>query len=105
MEKILANPRIDHDVNHVLEKACRALPRESQKKCQEMVDKYGATIYNLIIHLADKGLICKEVGLCANRVYRLSRRDVEPVGKNPCTWGPSYWCLNEQNANTCSVCI
>lgn len=100
MEKILANPRVDHDVDHVLKKACRALPKESQKKCRDIIDEYGATIYNLIVHLSDKGLICREVGLCANRVQRVSRG---LVGQNPCTWGPSYWCDSNENAEKCSV--
>jgi saposin len=32
MEKILANPKVDHNVEHVLEKACRALPHKDQSK-------------------------------------------------------------------------
>lgn len=23
------------------------------------------------------------------------------VGKEPCTWGPSFWCANRQNAEKC----
>lgn len=35
MEKILNNPKVDHSVDHVLEKACRALPRKEQQKVRE----------------------------------------------------------------------
>ncbi|CAL8069811.1 unnamed protein product [Calicophoron daubneyi] len=26
---------------------------------------------------------------------------VEPLGKNPCTWGPAYWCSSAENAKSC----
>jgi saposin len=99
MEKILANPKVDHNVEHVLEKACRALPHKDQSKCIEITKKYGVTIYNLIIHLADKGLVCREIGLCANKVARPNRSLL--VGDNKCTWGPSYWCASKENAENC----
>ncbi|RZC39950.1 prosaposin [Asbolus verrucosus] len=99
MEKILANPKIDHNIDHVLEKACRALPAKSQDKCAEIIKKYGKTIYNLVIHLADKGLVCKEIKLCASEVAR-PRREVT-VGASKCTWGPSYWCASNENAEKC----
>jgi len=25
------------------------------------------------------------------------------VGSNKCTWGPSYWCANQDNAKECNV--
>lgn len=25
------------------------------------------------------------------------------VGQNKCTWGPNYWCNNEENAKECGV--
>lgn len=24
------------------------------------------------------------------------------IGSNKCTWGPSYWCASEENANECN---
>lgn len=32
MYRIMANPNVDHSINHVLEKACRALPSRDQEK-------------------------------------------------------------------------
>lgn len=32
MYRIMANPNVDHNINHVLEKACRALPTRDQEK-------------------------------------------------------------------------
>jgi len=70
IEKILANPSIDHNVKHVLDKACRALPTHDQEKCIDIIDKYGKTIYELVVHLADKGLVCRQIGLCASKIAR-----------------------------------
>ncbi|KAF4992715.1 hypothetical protein FGRMN_6980 [Fusarium graminum] len=25
------------------------------------------------------------------------------LGSDPCTWGPSYWCANEENMKRCGV--
>jgi hypothetical protein len=33
---------------------------------------------------------------------KLIRRK-EPVGSNPCTWGPSYWCANEDHMMECGL--
>lgn len=35
MYRIMANPNVDHSVDHVLEKACRALPSRDQEKVSE----------------------------------------------------------------------
>jgi len=98
MEKILDNPRVDHSIEHVLEKACRALPAKDQAKCQEVIEKYGKTIYDLVIHLADKGLVCREIGMCAAEAARPKR---QLVGANPCTRGPGHWCSSLKNAQDC----
>ncbi|KAJ3665487.1 hypothetical protein Zmor_000980 [Zophobas morio] len=101
VEKILSNPKVDHNVEHVLKKACRALPHKEQKKCNEIITKYGKMIYNLVIHLADKGLVCREIGLCASDVARPKRSAA--VGSKKCTWGPSYWCASDENADACGA--
>jgi len=65
IEKIMRNPRADHSIDHVLEKACRALPRKNQKKCRDMIDEYGPALFNYVAHMADSSTVCKEVRLCA----------------------------------------
>lgn len=32
MQKILSNPKVDHDVEHVLEKTCRGVPVQYREK-------------------------------------------------------------------------
>ncbi|KAL3279381.1 hypothetical protein HHI36_016891 [Cryptolaemus montrouzieri] len=64
MEKILANPKVDHEMKHVLEKTCRALPSRDQAKCRNIIETYGTEIFDLIEHLANKSLICRKIGIC-----------------------------------------
>ena len=68
----------------------------------------------------------QELGLCSNATEKKVMKSVkmmelepavyakEPVitketapllGKNKCTWGPSYWCSNVDNAKACNVRI
>ena len=68
----------------------------------------------------------QELGLCSNATQKKVMKTVkmmelepavyakEPVitketapllGKNKCTWGPSYWCSNVDNAKACNVRI
>ncbi|KAK9878890.1 hypothetical protein WA026_003719 [Henosepilachna vigintioctopunctata] len=64
MEKILANPKVDHEIKHVLEKTCRALPAHDQDKCREIIEKYGTEIFELIERMTSKQLICHKIGIC-----------------------------------------
>lgn len=36
MEKILSNPKIDHEVEHVLEKTCRGVPVQYRNKVRNI---------------------------------------------------------------------
>merc|ERR1712224_52119 len=27
----------------------------------------------------------------------------QAIGKDPCTWGPSYWCESKENADECNI--
>lgn len=44
-------------------------------------------------------LISQRADLC------VASRRLEPLGSNPCTWGPSYWCKNMQTALKCGVSL
>jgi saposin len=69
---------------------------------------WGATYYCQSKERAQK---CGEdaVRHCETHVWpkheeageKIEAQTVEPLGKNPCTWGPAYWCSSEQNARSC----
>ncbi|GLV43603.1 Saposin-related [Carabus blaptoides fortunei] len=101
LDRLMDNPRIDHAMEHVLTKACLALPYKNQKKCRAMIDTYGDSFFHLVTKLADSKTVCRKVGLCANKVYRPTRQVL--LGGNKCTWGPGYWCTSVATANECSA--
>lgn len=118
MYRIMANPNVDHSINHVLEKACRALPSRDQEKvrknkqpqekhitllflqCTTLIEKYGADLYQIIAHMSNPSAACREIGICflSEAHYRATRG---LVGSSKCTWGPSYWCESLSNAQDC----
>jgi len=99
MDKVLENPHVDHALEHVLEKTCRALPRKDEPLCRNMIDTYGEQLFKMLSHAANPGTVCSEIGMCVARFTRPPRDTL--VGANKCTWGPGYWCLSEDNANGC----
>ncbi|VEN60891.1 unnamed protein product [Callosobruchus maculatus] len=64
MEKVLSNPNVDHEIEHVLEKTCRGLPQKYRHKCGELVDEYGDAVFDMLIHYTDKKSICRKLGYC-----------------------------------------
>ena len=63
IDRMLQNPSVDHKIEHVLEKACRAVPRKSQKQCTDIVDAVGETVFNMISHNADISKVSRDVGM------------------------------------------
>jgi len=64
MQKILANPNVDHTVEHVIEKTCRGLPSRYRSKCQSIVEDYGDLMIKLLIENTDRAVVCKKIGYC-----------------------------------------
>ncbi|CAH1175910.1 unnamed protein product [Phaedon cochleariae] len=98
MKKILANPKVDHDIEHVLEKTCRGLPHQYRNKCKKMIEKHGKQMIDLLIKHASVHKICKEMEFCSTRF-----EESHLVGVDHCTYGPSYWCESEENAEECDA--
>ncbi|KAG5877456.1 hypothetical protein JTB14_026510 [Gonioctena quinquepunctata] len=141
MEKILNNPKADHEIEHVLEKTCRALPKEYRNKCAAIIEEYGDTMIDLLVHYTNKEAVCRSIGfyvviaslmvceaiiegygdelieliiqhegpkkvcreimLCSSRTEDGATQI--PLGVHHCTYGPSYWCQNEANADECNA--
>ena len=100
MYKILNNPNAEHDMEHVLEKGCRALPKRNRKKCTDLIELYGDELFQLVSTISDKREICAKLNMCsAAKVQRPQML----VGTNKCTWGPGYWCKNLDNAKECGT--
>jgi saposin len=64
MEKLLSNPKVDHSIEHIIEKTCKGLPQKYRSKCIEVVEEDGEMIINMIEHgLGNQ--VCSKLGFCS----------------------------------------
>lgn len=64
-------------------------------KCEAFTKIYGARIQRVLGNQMDGPHACERADLCVD-----SQR-MELLGKNRCTWGPSYWCKDMRTAQMC----
>jgi saposin len=64
LDTIIADPKIDEDIDHVFEKACNQLPAKYNKKCSNLVEIYGPSILNLLKSLTQPDKVCIEIAMC-----------------------------------------
>lgn len=97
IDKILQNPKVDHSIEHVLEKGCRALPHRNQQKCRDLIETYGQSIFNLVHTMTDSHAVCKEIGVCRDPPAR------PLLGANKCIRGPDVICASVTRARECGA--
>ncbi|XP_027134029.1 surfactant protein Bb isoform X1 [Larimichthys crocea] len=66
-------------------------------KCEAFTRIYGSRLQKVLGNQIDGPHACERADLC------VTSHKSEPLGRNPCTWGPSYWCKNIQTAQMCGV--
>ncbi|XP_037536326.1 surfactant protein Bb [Nematolebias whitei] len=64
-------------------------------KCEAFTRIYGVQLQRVLGNQMDVPHVCERADLC------VSSKKLEPLGKNPCTWGPSYWCKDLETAQKC----
>ncbi|XP_047237345.1 surfactant protein Bb [Girardinichthys multiradiatus] len=64
-------------------------------KCEAFTRVHGSQLQKVLGNQMDVPHVCKKADLC------ISSKKLEPLGNNPCTWGPSYWCKNLSTAQEC----
>lgn len=80
--------------------------------------KYGEELIKELSTELDTGIICSAINVCGKNDHssveiisqdemfsRNRRSNQKLLGSRKCTWGPTYWCENEDQANECHVCI
>lgn len=65
-------------------------------QCQSLIESHGEELLTEYIKGRNVNQICMKLGFCHQHIQIL-------VGDNGCTYGPSYWCQNEKNAEECGV--
>ncbi|KAF1389170.1 hypothetical protein PFLUV_G00070670 [Perca fluviatilis] len=64
-------------------------------KCDAFTKIYGSRLQKVLGNQMDVLHACERADLC------VASKKLEPLGKNRCTWGPSYWCKDIQTAQKC----
>lgn len=112
IDEMLRNQKIDEDIIQDAETVCNALPAQYYEKCEKIVSVYGISMIRQLQHYVEKEQVCVNIGLCSSSGGYVKFEDVEVkvqkkhaflVGENECTYGPSHWCLSEENAQKCNA--
>ncbi|KAM7391980.1 hypothetical protein PAMP_022626 [Pampus punctatissimus] len=64
-------------------------------KCEAFTKIYGSRLQQVLGNQLDQQDACERADLC------VATKKLEPLGKNRCTWGPSYWCRDLKTAQEC----
>ncbi|XP_028270949.1 surfactant protein Bb [Parambassis ranga] len=64
-------------------------------KCDAFTKVYGSQLKKVLGNQMDTPHACERADLC------VASKNLEPLGKNHCTWGPSYWCRDPETAQKC----
>ncbi|XP_074494034.1 surfactant protein Bb isoform X1 [Sebastes fasciatus] len=64
-------------------------------KCEAFTRIYGSRLQKVLGNQMDLPHACERADLC------VASKKLEPLGKNRCTWGPTYWCRDIQTAQLC----
>lgn len=64
-------------------------------KCEAFTRIYGSRLQKVLGNQMDVPHACERADLCG------APKKLQPLGKNRCTWGPSYWCKDVQTAQKC----
>ncbi|XP_038264858.1 prosaposin-like isoform X3 [Dermochelys coriacea] len=84
------------EIGTLLVKGCHLLPKPLTNKCDEIVLQYEPEALRLLVQIMDPSFVCTKIGACVS-----SKEDL--MGKDPCVWGPSYWCKNMETATQCNA--
>ncbi|XP_012718961.2 surfactant protein Bb [Fundulus heteroclitus] len=77
-----------------LQSVCTIHPR-ALPKCEAFTRVHGSRLLKLLGNQMEVPHVCEKADLC------VSSKKLEPLGNNPCTWGPSYWCKDLNTAQEC----
>lgn len=114
LDSLLEDNKTVANIEKYLEIICNFLPKNYKKQCVDIIDKYGAGIIILLEEIADPKVICTKLGLCDDAVSNetVQMLELQPanykteqplLGADKCTWGPSFWCDNMDNAKNCNA--
>ncbi|XP_029018156.1 surfactant protein Bb [Betta splendens] len=81
-------------ISTFLQSVCASHPN-AIPKCEVFTKIYGSRLQKELGNQMDAPHACERADLC------VPSKKLEPLGKNRCTWGPSYWCKDTKTAQEC----
>ncbi|KAF3850799.1 hypothetical protein F7725_012571 [Dissostichus mawsoni] len=84
----------EHLASSFLQSVCVHHPN-AIPKCESFTNIYGSQLQKVLGNQMDVPHACERADLC------VASKKLEPLGKNRCTWGPTYWCKDIQTAQKC----
>jgi len=110
VDSLLEEKSTEQKIEKLLDKVCNFLPQTYRGQCEDIVKEYGPAIVQLIAQFADPREICTDIGLCSNMSLAAKPQHKTPtpglihlLGAHKCTFGPSFWCVNMDNARKCNA--
>jgi saposin len=68
--------------------------------CDAFVDKYAPEVISWLASKLNPDSVCKDIHVCS---ADLVDGQQSLLGAKKCTFGPAYWCTNEQTARECNA--
>ncbi|XP_048256787.1 prosaposin-like [Haliotis rufescens] len=104
-DELLKENATVQDVEMVLDKVCNFLSAQMTNQCLAFVDQYAPLVLDLLASDLDPKQICQTISLCpASRgIHTKLHFQSKLLGKEKCSFGPSFWCANKDNAMKCNA--
>jgi saposin len=111
IEALLEQNATVEEIEAVVKKVCNLLPDTFKTQCQKLIDEFATEIVHYIAEKYTPKEICTLLKLCTGHSALDSVRMLalqhplssRLVGTNQCSYGPSYWCASQKNAEQCGA--
>jgi len=108
VEALLKENSTVTDVENIVKKICNFLPDTMKTECDTIIDEYGSLIVQYILAKYDPKEVCTMIKLCDGAgVESVRMVNLVPAKHRllsaKCTYGPSYWCASQENADQCGA--
>lgn len=102
VDSLLEKNSTIQEIEAVLDKVCNFLPSSLTQECDNFIQQYGPLIIHLLAAEMAPQQVCTAIGLCTSKT-EIHHHSQELLGKDECTFGPSFWCASMKNAQKCKV--